>query len=135
MDLNGINVVVLRLVRIFLNLKLHWFLNCICLSGSRWWSLCAELDTIESKSWLDHISGIFSGLLRFDKRNETNRKYEHLLGVLCWIFTMFAKRSNPLLYLKEGLRHLAIKCKCKIWKNDSVRQFPKCQASMFVVDE
>ena len=24
---------------------------------------------------------------------------------------MFAKRSNPFLYLKEGLRHLAIKCK------------------------
>ena len=45
MDLNGINVVVLRLVCIFLNLKLRWFLNWIFLSDSRWWSLCAELDT------------------------------------------------------------------------------------------
>ena len=50
LDLNGTNVVVLRLVRIFPKLKLHSFLNCICLSGSRWWSLCAELDTTESKN-------------------------------------------------------------------------------------
>ena len=50
LDLDGTNVVVLRLARIFLNLELHWFVNCICLTGSRWWSLCAELDTTELKS-------------------------------------------------------------------------------------
>ena len=38
-------------VHIFPNLKLYWFLNCVCLSGSRWWSLnYAELDSTESKS-------------------------------------------------------------------------------------
>ena len=50
LDLDGTNVVVLRLALIFLNLELHWFVNCICLTGSRWWSLRAELDTTELKS-------------------------------------------------------------------------------------
>ena len=54
----------------------------------------------------------FRGLtVKIAKRDERNWKYEHLSDVLCWIFSKFAKRSNPLLYLKEGLRHLAIKCK------------------------
>ena len=34
----------------FPKVKITLFLNCICLSGSRWWNLCAELDTTESKN-------------------------------------------------------------------------------------
>ena len=68
------------------------------------------------KTRIDHISGIFLGLLWFAERNETNWKYEHLRGVLYWILTTFAKRSNPLLYLKKKLRHLAMKCKSIIKK-------------------
>ena len=55
------------------------------------------------KTRIDYISGMFKGLLWFDKWNETNWKYEHLRGVPRWIFTPFAMRSNPLLYLEEGL--------------------------------
>ena len=60
------------------------------------------------------------------------KKYEHLCSILCWIFTTFAKISNPLLCLKEGLCHLAITyksiiqhkipwgCSCAIYKVSSI---------------
>ena len=46
--------------------------------------------------------------------------------------------QNPLLYLKEERRHLAIKCKSiikKKFREAAAVQFTRCQASMFVIDE
>ena len=39
--------------------------------------------------------------------------------------------QNPLLYLKEERRHLAI----KKFREAAAVQFKRCQASMFVIDE